>query len=224
MKGNPAMLFTIGHSTHTPDDFLNIAQGLDVIVDVRSHPTSRWEWWRLEQMRQWLPQGGIAVEWMPSLGGWTKSHYERYHEQMAAVGVDLAVYSKGAFPKQRIGAARPANQQQDRQWTNQGLFDYAWFTSLVEYRLGLQVLVDKYGKPDQPKAAIMCCEALWWKCHRSMIADTLYELYNIDALHIKPRRPVRPTTSRWDNHSKFVADRIPRYPVAVREAWGKITT
>lgn len=171
-------------------------------------------------MRKWLPQRGIQVEWMPSLGGWTKRHYETYHEQMAAVGVDLAPYSKGVFPKQRIGADRQPGTEEGVAWTNAGLYDYAWYTSLAEYRLGLQVLVDHYGRPDQPRAAIMCCEALWWKCHRSMVADTLFAIYNIDALHIKPRAPKRAATARWDNHSRLIGNRLDRYPSAVKEAWG----
>lgn len=43
---------------------------VDVLVDVRRYPGSR----RLphvgaEAMAQWLPEGGIAYQWVPSLGG-----------------------------------------------------------------------------------------------------------------------------------------------------------
>ena len=202
-----------------------IARGIDVIVDVRSHPTSRWEQWQLANMNAWLPQRRFDVEWEPGLGGWTAKHYEEYQESMAEVGVDLGAYSKGAFPKQRIGrkvARKPGQRCADLDpptWTNQGLYDYAWFTSIPEYQEALQRLVDRYAEPDQPKAAIMCAEALWWKCHRSMVADTLLAIHGVNAMHIKPRAPVRKTTMRWDYHADKIGNRLDRYPEAVRESW-----
>jgi hypothetical protein len=218
-------IFSIGHSTHEPDAFVPLVRGIDVIVDVRSHPTSRWEWWRLERMREWLPEHGLAVHWMPSLGGWTKRHYEEWAEPMAAVGVDLAAYSKGAFPKQRIGVDRPKPPAGGRcadldppQWTNQGLYDYAWYTMTPEFQDGLRELIDLFDGPDKPNAAIMCCEALWWKCHRSMVADALVAR-GLDCLHLPPKLPKRETTPRWKRHSEAIGNRLERYPEAVQVAW-----
>lgn len=212
-------IFTIGHSTHDIPDFLAAARGLDVIIDVRSHPTSRWEQHRKENLEQWLPEHGIDYEWWPELGGWTQRHYEQHHEAMREEGVDLAVYSKGAFPKQRIGRTRPTHcDPNNPAWTNQGLYDYAWYTALPEFLSGVDKLIERFDGKDAPRAAIMCCEALWWKCHRSMIADNLY-YRGIWAGHLPPKPPKRETTPRWKVHADAIGNRIERYPSGVLEIW-----
>jgi hypothetical protein len=213
------MIFTIGHSTHSIDEFLTAARGLDLIIDVRSHPTSRWEQHRKENLQNWLPQHGIAYEWWPSLGGWTKKHYKPHAAAMFDVDVDLAVYSKGAFPKQRIGRDRPERCDPDRPaWTNQGLYDYAWYTALPEFQDGVSALIERFGSSRTESAAIMCCEALWWKCHRSMIADCLY-FRGTWCGHLPPKPPKRPTTPRWKVHADAIGNRIERYPAPVIETW-----
>lgn len=214
------MIFSLGHSTHSPEQFVELARGVDVIVDVRSHPTSRWEWWRLEQMRDWLPAADFEVVWLPGLGGWTQRHYADWHEPMAAVGVDLASYSRGAFPKQRIGVDRAQVESDGDKpsWTNQGLYDYAWYTATPEFQTSLAGLIDQYAGRDQPNAALVCAEALWWKCHRSMVADALV-FCGHDCLHLPPAIPKRETTPRWKRHRDALTNRLLRYPAPVLDAW-----
>lgn len=68
-----------------------------------------------------------------------------------------------------------------------------------EFERGLAQLLNISNKA---RTAIMCSEAVWWRCHRSMIADALcvrgVEVVHIlDAKHIKvhpmtaPARVVR---------------------------------
>ena len=40
-------------------------------------------------------------------------------------------------------------------------------------------------------AAIMCAEAVWWRCHRSLIADYL-KVRNVEVLHILGANKVEP--------------------------------
>jgi uncharacterized protein (DUF488 family) len=42
----------------------------------------------------------------------------------------------------------------------------------------LQEMADSHGA-----AAIMCAEAVWWKCHRSLIADYL-KAHGVEVMHI----------------------------------------
>lgn len=205
------MIYTIGHSTHDRETFLKILR-VDTLIDVRSHPTSRHEQWRWENMKDWLPDAEIDLRWWPGLGGWTAKHYEQWNEPMLERGVDLSYYTKGKFPKQRIG--QPI---EGRRWTNRGLYDYSWFTAIPEFVDSLSALIEKFGGPGRD-AAIMCCEALWWKCHRSMVADALWAS-GVEARHIKPRVVVRPTTAWWDSHERFVEDRLERYEPEIRAAW-----
>lgn len=66
------MIYTIGHSTRSSDEFINILKTANVscLVDVRSFPGSR----RVPQfnkfsMEQWLPENDIEYIHEPRLGG-----------------------------------------------------------------------------------------------------------------------------------------------------------
>ncbi len=57
------VLWTVGHSTHTWDAFLELLAGerITAIVDVRRFPGSRRHpWFASEAMARYLPDAGIA--------------------------------------------------------------------------------------------------------------------------------------------------------------------
>lgn len=207
-------VYTLGHSTHAAPTFIELADRFQIecIIDVRSHPTSRWHWFRRESMQRWLPAHGIGYEWWPELGGWTAEHMDR-QEWAAERGVDVAAYSRGAFPKQRIGVPRNdptlfEGEEPPRWvsgWRNQGLHDYAWFTALPEFQRGVERLHD-----EKRRVAIVCAEVLWWKCHRSMISDVLTYRWLDPVYHIMP-----PNKLQIHNGGR----RYPAYPADVKSAW-----
>ena len=49
-----------------------------------------------------------------------------------------------------------------------------------EFREGIERLL---GLANQERVAIMCSEALWWRCHRSLISDYL-KVKGFDVVHI----------------------------------------
>ena len=55
-------------------------------------------------------------------------------------------------------------------WTNQSFHNYADYAMGEASRAGLARLLE-IGRRD--RCAIMCAEALWWRCHRRIIADYL---------------------------------------------------
>jgi uncharacterized protein (DUF488 family) len=55
-------------------------------------------------------------------------------------------------------------------WENRGFHNFADYALSAEYRLGLARLREA-GHTTQ--CAIMCAEAVWWRCHRRIIADYL---------------------------------------------------
>ena len=57
--------------------------------------------------------------------------------------------------------------------------------------------------------AIMCAEGVWWRCHRSMIADYLV-VAGAEVVHLQPRRL---------DHATVLAERLPRYHPDVIAAW-----
>ena len=55
-------------------------------------------------------------------------------------------------------------------WQNQSFHNYADYAMTEQFRAGLDRL--RYLGHQRP-SAIMCAEAVWWQCHRRIIADYL---------------------------------------------------
>lgn len=53
-------------------------------------------------------------------------------------------------------------------WNNRSFHNYADYALSPAFRAGLARLLDAAGKS---RTAIMCAEALWWRCHRRIVAD-----------------------------------------------------
>lgn len=212
------MIYTIGHSTHSKEDFLALTGDLfTTLIDTRSHPGSKWRQWQKEQAERWLPQEGIGYEWWPEIGGWRGCH-ARWQDEMAEHGVDISSYMGRGFPKQRIAASEAKRQQPA--WTNTGLRDYSYFTSTGDFLIGCDELLARGAHED---VAIMCCECQWWRCHRSMISDYLFHL-GCDTTHIMPHVRQKNKVKFVDGaklvrHSSIIGDRLERYEPPVRRAW-----
>jgi uncharacterized protein (DUF488 family) len=75
------IICTVGHSNRSIDTFLELLgeHGIQVIVDVRSFPTSKIERFKREQMEKWLPEHGIEYVWLgKELGGYRQGGYKRH--------------------------------------------------------------------------------------------------------------------------------------------------
>jgi uncharacterized protein (DUF488 family) len=55
-------------------------------------------------------------------------------------------------------------------WENESFRNYADYTATAEFRAGLARLRELGA---ENVCAIMCAEAVWWRCHRQIIADYL---------------------------------------------------
>ncbi len=69
-------------------------------------------------------------------------------------------------------------------WRNQSFHNYADYALSEPFRQGLDAMIE-LGK--HQNCAVMCAEAVWWRCHRRIIADHLlhrgeqvYHLMNDD--------------------------------------------
>ncbi|MEM1540177.1 MAG: DUF488 domain-containing protein [Candidatus Bathyarchaeia archaeon] len=74
-------VWTIGHSNRSINIFLELLRehGIQVLVDIRSFPTSKIEHFKREQMEKWLPENGIEYVWLgKELGGYRKGGYKRH--------------------------------------------------------------------------------------------------------------------------------------------------
>ena len=70
-----ATLYTIGHSTRTLDELIEVLQthSIQTLVDIRSFPMSRrLPYFNRESLEKALPAAGIKYVWMKALGGYRK--------------------------------------------------------------------------------------------------------------------------------------------------------
>ena len=57
-------------------------------------------------------------------------------------------------------------------WTNQSFHNYADYALSDEFRVGFSRLTELSS---ERRCAIMCSEAVWWRCHRRFVADYLLQ-------------------------------------------------
>jgi len=89
---------------------------------------------------------------------------ENLSPSLAAAGIEYV-----HFPE--LGGRRKAlADSPNNAWRNEAFRGYADFMMTPEFRDGIDRLL---GLAQQKRTAIMCAEALWWQCHRSLIADYL---------------------------------------------------
>jgi uncharacterized protein (DUF488 family) len=78
------------------------------------------------------------------------------------------------------GRRNPRPDSPNTGWRNPAFRGYADYTASAEFAAGLdELLALARGAP----TAIMCAEAQWWRCHRSIIADVL-RVRGIEVVHI----------------------------------------
>lgn len=53
-------------------------------------------------------------------------------------------------------------------WTNESFHNYADYALSAQFHAGLELLLEVGRKQ---RSAFMCSEALWWRCHRRIVAD-----------------------------------------------------
>ena len=70
----------------------------------------------------------------------------------------------------RRGRQRDVPEIVNAFWQNQSFHNYADYALSESFHLGLNTLRD-FGHAS--RCAIMCAEAVWWRCHRRIITDYL---------------------------------------------------
>ncbi len=68
------------------------------------------------------------------------------------------------------GRQKSADQSANALWRNQSFRNYADYAQSDAFCEGVEQLIELGGTG---RAAIMCAEAVWWRCHRRIIADHL---------------------------------------------------
>ena len=70
----------------------------------------------------------------------------------------------------RRGKARTSSHDVNGYWTNESFRNYADYALTAPFQTGLRRLIEEGLKR---RCALMCAEAVWWRCHRRIVADYL---------------------------------------------------
>jgi uncharacterized protein (DUF488 family) len=107
----------------------------------------------------------------------------RRHPQFSptALGPSLADAGIAYTPLPALGGRRkPRPDTVHTAWRNEAFRGYADFMDTPEFALAAAALAT-LARAD--RVAVMCSEAVWWRCHRSMIAD-YFKAHGWEVLHI----------------------------------------
>ncbi len=138
-KKTKLTIFTIGHSTHTLSQFIELLKhyGITCLVDIRTIPRSRHTpQFNEKEFSNALKHVHIKYTHLAELGGLRHAH------------------------KDSINTA----------WHNASFRGFADYMQTKEFSAGIATLL-ALAQHDQ--VAIMCAEAVPWRCHRSLVGDAL---------------------------------------------------
>lgn len=195
MKRPKRSLYTIGHSTRTIEEFVELLEAaeIDLVVDVRAIPRSRTNpQFNKETLPKKLRPSGIEYVHLSKLGG----------RRSRVAEIDSGVNSF---------------------WQNRSFHNYADYAMTDDFHEGLSELLELAR---DHHCAIMCSEAVWWRCHRRIIADhalalgvAVYHLMGkdrIEVAHLTPGAkvassksvsyPAKGARSSLRTHSETAAD------------------
>ena len=132
-------IWTVGHSTHPIEAFLELLQAheIRILVDVRRLPYSRRNpQFNTDALAESLAKAALQYHHLAALGGRRKSRADSIN----------------------------------RGWRSAGFRGYADYMQTNTFRGGLEELM---AHGTSAPTAIMCAEAVPWRCHRQLIADAL---------------------------------------------------
>lgn len=133
------VIWTIGHSTHSLEEFIVMLQSFNVehLVDVRRFPGSRkFPQFNKDNLEISLPENNIQYTHLENLGGRRKVK----------------------------------SDSKNTTWRNASFRGYADYMETEEFSESMEKLKNLASKKP---TAFMCSEAVWWRCHRSMVSDLL---------------------------------------------------
>ncbi|HEU5399347.1 MAG TPA: DUF488 domain-containing protein [Gammaproteobacteria bacterium] len=97
----------------------------------------------------------------------------RHNPQFNADALALALAQQGIAYVHRPGLGglrKPRRDSHNIGWKDEGFRGYADYMQTPEFE---QALSDLMAEAERGPCAVMCAEALPWRCHRSLIADAL---------------------------------------------------
>jgi len=89
---------------------------------------------------------------------------EQLRTSLAGAGIEYA-------PIPELGGRRrPRPDTHNTAWDNESFRGYADHMESEEFKRGIETLLPLAS---EKRTAIMCAEAVWWRCHRALVSDYL---------------------------------------------------
>jgi uncharacterized protein (DUF488 family) len=130
---------TVGHSTRSLDELVELLRSFDVsvLVDIRTIPRSR--------------------------------HNPQFNEDSLRAALRRRRFRYVHLP--RLGGLRRARKDSPNTgWRNASFRGFADYMATADFEAGL---VELREAVEMGRVALMCAEAVPWRCHRSLVADAL---------------------------------------------------
>lgn len=142
-------IYTIGHSTHSIETFIEMLQAFNIqlLADVRNFPGSkRYPHFNRDNLERSVTNRLIQYKHFKALGGRRK----------------------------------PIPDTKNTGWRVEAFRGYADYMETNAFK---DAIAELEADAEKKITAFMCSEAVWWSCHRSLIADHL-KLKEWTVLHI----------------------------------------
>lgn len=146
----------------------------------------------LEQFLELLAQNHIElladVRRFPGSRRLPHFNQENLSQSLAGIGIEYIHFPELGGRRRSVLPNSPNNA-----WRNAAFRSYADYMMTDEFRAGIERLLERAR---EKRTAIMCAEALWWQCHRSLISDYL-KAAGHEVIHIlsENKTQVHPFTS-----------------------------
>ena len=137
----------------------------------------------VERFMARLERNGIEaladVRRLPGSRRWPQFGHEPLAKRLAERGIEYPWFAELG------GRRRPVPDSPNDAWRNSAFRGYADHLASDEFDSGLARLV---SLAERKRTALMCAEVLWWRCHRSLLADVL-QVRGFQVLHILDEKP-----------------------------------
>lgn len=136
------------------------------------------------------------VRHFPGSRKYPQFNVEPLRGALHAAGIDYAPFTE-------LGGRRKVlPDSPNTAWRHPAFRGYADYMATDAFRDGVERLKELAGRR---RTAIMCAEAVWWRCHRGLISD-VFKLHGTRVLHITG--PGTPHEHPWTSAAHVVDGRL----------------
>jgi uncharacterized protein (DUF488 family) len=129
------------------------------------------------------------IKLLVDVRAWPDSkRYPHFNKDALAESLNADGFRYEHFPE--LGGKRKSKaDSHNTAWRNASFRGYADYMETEQFQRSIERLLDL--AEESGATAIMCAEAVWWRCHRSLIADYL-KARGLEVMHILGANKVEP--------------------------------